>query len=165
MNTQFITEGKAKLQEEKGSALVSVLIIFSVLLILITSASSLALRNYKTSNKSLKKHAAYYLAEGQAHQFKEKAIYHIKKLSQSDITSHKATELSNHLTQSITPLLYRETNIMKEKANYSIILIPDSENKNNYLIQSMVKLGDQETSVELVIENLHELMDQGGTFQ
>lgn len=163
MNIRFITEGKRKLGEEKGSALVSVLIVFTVVLILIASGSSLALRNFKTSKQSLKNHSAYYIAESQAHQFQEMTSHHIKSLSKSDAMAYKkaqARELGDHLNQAISPLLYKEDEIMKEKVDYRIILIPDSENPDLFFLQSMVKLGSQEVSFEILIENIHELIDE-----
>lgn len=157
MITKFILDIKNKLTETAGSALMSVVLIFTVLLILIGSTSTLALNNYKKSVKSKNEHALYYLAEARLNEFDEKMLSQLKILANdrtkdySDWTNTKMIETMNSI---IIPSLHTEQVLMGMRVDYDIQVIISDNETDKYIISSTASLDNESKHIEKSIDNL-----------
>ena len=161
MITSFISDMKNKLRDESGSALLSVLLIFTVLLILLGSTSTLALSNYKKSIKSKHEHALYYLAEARMNEFQDLMFLELETLAEDiveDYASWSNTKLSDTINSNVIASLHTEEEFMASKPIYDVKLIALDSDRDSYTISSTISLDEEKQHIEKSIHDLLKIL-------
>lgn len=148
MITKFILDLKNKLKDTSGSAIMSVMIVFSVLLILITSGSILALNNFKKSDQAKNNHSSYYLAEAGINEFTEKMVLYLESLSKSE------QEIYSKLTSKEIAIKIQENvelsspnpDIMGEKSKRRMLL--EEIGEDEYKLISIAEVDGESRSLQ-----------------
>lgn len=146
MIKKFTLEIKAHLHNQKGSALMSVIMVFLVMLILLGSGSVLALNNFRSSQTDKENHSAYYLAEAGINEFIDSMTL---ILTQEQNKTHSSQSLVDKINASIT---FDNLEIMGQTALRTVKI--ESNGEDLYTIRSQASLNNESRVLEMQVEKL-----------
>lgn len=157
MNSLLFLGIKSKLKEKSGYLLMSVVLLFLVLIIIVSSLTYATLANQKASNYSSDHNAVYYYAESGLNEFSDHLYTYLENMSGEEMnrfTSLTSEEISNKLENEIISNMETSTQLMGSEAKRKISLTPNGE---EIVIKSVATLNEISRSVSQSIYNIKDL--------
>lgn len=159
MIKKFISDLNHKLNEKRGSVLMTVMIFFLVLVIIIASASYLSYSNFSKSQNNNYYSSAYYVAESGMNQALDTIKTYVDSLSdqQKQQFRNDSDAFAQALSEAISSNL-NYGNLMNQPAAASVSLERDSAIPENLILTSSGTVGSSERVLQRTILNFRNIL-------
>lgn len=161
MSKKFILDVNSIIRRRNGSALMSVVVLFLVMVVVISYASFITVANYKKATASNEYASSYYVAEAGLKESTDTLVTYIKGLSSAEKTDFSADLdlFKMALSDQLGDIEYPE--LMGQITRADIELLNDPSSSSNLILRSTGYVGENKRILEQIIYNFPDAIASG----